>query len=58
MMLEAIKCYKPLYTVLVLYNDYQSINDVSIGVNDSSGMEFFYTSTPRQHDGGILMFGA
>ena len=28
-----------------------------IGVLDSSGIEFFYTSTPRQHDAGILNIG-
>ena len=27
------------------------------GVLDSSGVEFFYTSSPRQHDAGILFVG-
>ena len=27
------------------------------GILDSSGIEFFYTSTPRQHDAGILNVG-
>ena len=27
------------------------------GVIDNSGIEFFYTSTPRQHDAGILTVG-
>ena len=27
------------------------------GVIDNSGIEFFYTSTPRQHDAGILIVG-
>jgi len=26
-------------------------------VIDNSGIEFFYTSTPRQHDAGILTVG-
>ncbi len=29
----------------------------SIGVHDSSGMEFFYTSSPREFDAGILYLG-
>ena len=28
-----------------------------VGILDSSGIEFFYTSTPRQHDAGILNVG-
>ena len=27
------------------------------GVIDNSGIEFFYTSTPRQHEAGILTVG-
>ena len=27
------------------------------GVIDNSGMRFFYTNTPRQHDAGILGLG-
>ena len=27
------------------------------GVIDNSGIEFFYTSTPRQHDAGIMSVG-
>ena len=28
-----------------------------LGVIDSSGMRFYYTSTPREHDAGVMFLG-
>ena len=28
-----------------------------LGVTDSSGIRFYYTSTPREHDAGIMFLG-
>ena len=42
-----------LCTVLLDVNCSQNVT----GVIDNSGIEFFYTSTPRQHDAGILTVG-
>ena len=28
-----------------------------LGMIDSSGMRFYYTSTPREHDAGIMFLG-
>ena len=34
-----------------------SLTKLYIGVMDSSGIEFFYTSEPREHEAGILNLG-
>ena len=41
---------------LCVYTAY-TINCPTLGVMDSSGVEFFYTSEPREHEAGILNLG-
>ena len=44
--------------IIVLYSVSVSINTQPLtGIIDNSGIEFFYTSTRRQHDAGILTVG-
>ena len=39
-----------------MYRLFSKLKSVT-GVMDNSGIEFFYTSTPRQHDAGIMSVG-
>ena len=51
-MLEGVRS-NPINTVTIAV----FINGIMAGVMDSSGMRFYYSSTSREHDAGIMFLG-